>query len=70
MKESYTVSEELIEKCEKYVCSSYIKSGADVNDVRYALFCQKGSGSSQLTPTKDAFSKHTSRENYQAAIWT
>ena len=40
--QSYTVSEELMEKCEMYVCSLYGKSGADVNDVRYALFCQKG----------------------------
>ena len=34
--QSYTVSEELMEKCEKYVCSLYEKSGADVND---ALYC-------------------------------
>ena len=67
--QSYTVSEELIEKCEMYVCSLYGNSGADVNDVRYALFCQKGSESSQLPPTKDALSKHTRRANYQAAIW-
>ena len=67
--QSYTVSEELMEKCEMYVCSLYGKSGADVNDVRYALFCQKGSESSQLPPTKDALSKHTRRANYQAAIW-
>ena len=52
-----------------YVCSLYGKSGADVNDARYALFCQKGSESSQLLPTKDAFSKHTRRANYQAAVW-
>ena len=41
--QSYTVSEELMEKCAMYVCSLYGKSRADVNDVRYALFCQKGS---------------------------
>ena len=62
------VSEELIEKCEMYACSLYGKSGADVNDVRYALFWQKERESSQLPPTKDALSKHTSRANYQAAI--
>ena len=67
--QSYTVSEELMEKCERYVCSLYGKSGADVNDIRYALSCQKGSKSSQLPPTKDALSKHTRRANYQAAIW-
>ena len=67
--QSYTVSEELMEKCEMYVCSLYGKSGADVNDVCYALFCQKGSESSQLPTTKDALSKHTRRANYQAAIW-
>ena len=39
--QSYTVSEELMEKCEMYVCSLYGKSGADVNDVRYALFAKK-----------------------------
>ena len=30
---------------------------------------QKIFGSSQLPPTKDALSKHTSLANYQAAIW-
>ena len=63
---SYTVSEELMVKREIYICSLYGKSGADVNDARYALFCKE---SSQLPPTKDALSKHTSRANYQAAIW-
>ena len=58
-----------MEKCEMYVYSLHRKSGADVNDVRYALFCQKGSESSQLPPTKDALIKHRSRANYQAAIW-
>ena len=67
--QSYTVSEELLEKCEMYVCSLYGKSRADVNDVHFALFCQKGSKLSQLPPTEDALSKHTSRANYQAAIW-
>ena len=62
--QSYTVSEELMEKCEKYVCSLYGKSGADVIDVRYALFFQKTFESSQLLPTKDALSNHTSRANY------
>ena len=69
LRQSYKVSEELTEKCEMYVCSLYGKSGADVNDVRYALFCQKGSESSQLPPTEDAISKHTRRANYQAVIW-
>ena len=59
---------ELMEKCEKYVCSLYGKSGADVIDVRYALFFQKTFESSQLSPTKDTLSKHISRANYQAAI--
>ena len=40
-----------------------------MNDARYALFCQKGSQSSQLPPTKGALSNHTSRANYQASIW-
>ena len=40
---AYTVSEELAKKCEKYVCSLYGKSGADVIDVRYALFSRKDS---------------------------
>ena len=39
--QSYTVSDELMEKFEKYVCILYEKSGADVIDVRYALFLQK-----------------------------
>ena len=46
-----------------YACSLYGKSGADVNDVRYALFWQKEPESSQLPPTKDALSKHTSGAN-------
>ena len=54
---SYTVSEELMVKREMYICSLYGKSGADVNDARYAMFCKE---SSQLPPTKDALSKHTS----------
>ena len=41
--QAYTVSEELAEKCEKYVCSLYGKSGADVIDVRYALFSKNDS---------------------------
>ena len=61
--QSCTVSEELVKKCEKYVCSLYGKSIADVNDARYALFCQKRSESSQLPPTKDALSNHTRRTN-------
>ena len=68
--QSYRVSEELMEKCEKYVRSLYGKSGVDVIDVRYALFFKKRfESSSQLPPIKDALSKHTSRANYQAAIW-
>ena len=67
--QSNTVSEELMEKCEKNVCSLYGKSGADVIDVRYALFCQKRSESSQLPLTKDTLSMYTSRANHQAVIW-
>ena len=67
--QSYTVSEELMVKCEMYVCSLHGKSRADVNDIRFALFYQKGSESSQLPQTKDALRKHTSKANYQAAIW-
>ena len=68
--QSNTVSDELMEKCEKYVCSLYGKSGADVIGVRYALFCQKRfESSSQLPLTKDTLSMHTSRANHQASIW-
>ena len=67
--QSYTVSEEVMEKCEMYVCILYGKSGADVNDELHELFCQKGSESSQLPPTKDALIKHKRGANYQAAIW-
>ena len=58
--QSCTVSEELMEKREKYVCSLYGKSGTDVIDVRYALFFEKRFESSQLPSTKDILSKHTS----------
>ena len=64
--DGHTVCEELMEKRGMYICSLYGKSGADVNDARYASFCKE---SSQLPPTKDAISKHTSRANIPGCYW-
>ena len=43
--------------------------GRNVHNVRYKLFCSRSSESCSLPPTRDPLQKHTSRGNYQTAIW-
>ena len=56
--------------CMEFTCALYGKPGtADVNEVRYQMFCANACQAHQLPPCKDALLKHISHANYQAAIW-
>ena len=56
-------------KCEKFVCAMYgSPSTADVNELRYKLFCLSSSSSSQLPPNRNALQKHISGNEKISAI--
>lgn len=66
----FDTSLEVQQSCEKFVCKLYgVKHTSDVNEARYQMFCSKASQAEQLPPTKDALERHTTRANYQAAVW-
>lgn len=58
---------------QEFTCLLYsVNSGtSDVNDLRYRLFCTRKDelDSNQLPPCGDCLKLHSSRANYQAAIW-
>ncbi|MES9883628.1 MAG: hypothetical protein ABW185_22465 [Sedimenticola sp.] len=66
---SVPVSETTLQAAQTFVCSLYGKPGEDVDELRYQMFCGKGSASHQLPPCSDALRKHTKRANYQALVW-
>ena len=71
--QNWDISQELIEKLEKFTCRLYAPkaSSEEINDLRYHLFCAKKGEieSHQLPPCKDCLVKHALRANYQAGIW-
>ena len=68
---SLSVSEDLVQLCEVFVCRLYGKGSLScVDDLRYELFCQSSRMSyAELPPTKDALRHHIQRANYQTYIW-
>lgn len=67
---SFTIDEETYTACERFICALYGGKGdADINDLRYKLFCGKNPASERLPPNLDCLKKHIQRANYQAAIW-
>lgn len=69
----WEVSEDQYQLLQKFTCMMYCSNPgtADVNDLRYRLFCAKKGeiDSSQLPPCSDSLQKHSIRANYQAAVW-
>ena len=69
--ESWTLSEELFQALEAFVCNLYCKKVNDVNILRYELHCSKGGGvePEALPPCMSSLKLHALRANYQAAVW-
>ena len=67
----WSVSSELFQKLQEFVCVWYGTKSTDINKSRYQLFCiKKGEIESyQLPPCADSLFKHVLRANYQAAVW-
>ena len=71
--QSFAMQESIFNGCKQFVCALYGATGssADVNGLRYKLFCDasKARDPRQLPPCEDALLQHARRANYQAAIW-
>ena len=71
--ENWELSETTYNSLESFTCALYgcKDDCADINSVRYNLFCSKKGEieSHQLPPCKDSLHKHIDRANYQAGIW-
>lgn len=65
----FTITEDIYEQCERFVCALYGYNCDSVNEVRYKMFCKNNAQSHRRPPSKDALKKHILRANYQAAIW-
>ena len=60
----------LTDAIEAFVVALYDnKSDADINTLRYHLFCQKQARNDALPPTKDSLIQHSKRANFQAHLW-
>ena len=68
------LSEETILSLERFVCNLYGKSSnsenqADINQLRYAISCQKRVKVETLPPCQNVLRQHMKRSNYQTYIW-
>ncbi len=64
------ISEEAVESSIALTSLVYNrKKMANLNQLRYELFCSKKANSEKLPPTMDAFMQHLKRVNYQSFIW-
>ena len=60
----------LTDAIEAFVVALYDnKSDADINTLRYHLFCQKHARNDALPPTKDSSIQHSKRAHFQAHLW-
>ena len=67
---TYSVTDALLEHCEKFVCAMYGKAQCtSVNHLRYLLFTTRACHTSQLPPCRNSLYHHLQRANYQAAVW-
>ena len=66
----FSCDEELLAKCEKFVCWMYNQSGStEINTARLNIFHLGQFNEESMPCTKDVLSKHLSRCIYQATIW-
>ena len=66
----FTCGDELLPKCESFVCQLYNQSDvSEVNKARSNLFNLGLFNEESMPCTQDVLSKHLDRSNYQAAIW-
>ena len=68
------LSEETILSLERFVCNLYEKSSdsenqADINQLRYEIYCQKRVKVETLPPCQNVLRQHMKRSNYQTYIW-
>jgi hypothetical protein len=69
--DSPDISDEVFEAVQLFVCLMYDSKAeiADVDSLRYTLFCRKQARNQTLPPTRDSLYQHAMRANYQALIW-
>ena len=65
----FTLSEDVFDTLEYFVCTLYGQSCSSVNEARHRLFCTKALSEHRLAPCRDALFLHSQRANYQAGIW-
>jgi hypothetical protein len=68
---TFQLSEELVNNLQEFVCKMYGKQIADIDLLRYKLYCSKKGKCEieRLPPCMAALRQHCLRANYQTCIW-